>query len=264
MSTHRKLSVRQEHELLEKLENARLTNKYAQSVIESPGNQLGKKIVTLLEAEAGELTEGVAAEIMGENFIGTEDVMKHLNVSYSKNTLRALHIIPTSRADLESCRHSHILIPGYPLSIQALKAGPLGELLFDRRGDWWANEPFGKHVMTIQWRLIRLRGVTKSEIRFNFDEKLKLLEHDEEVPLAITIAYMRTLYYCVRGEWPFNWAVECIDDATHGGGRTGSYSPAHVTVEPGERGIKFDWSHIDNSDDRLAAERRLGEAIAIK
>lgn len=115
----RTLSVHKEHELLLRLESAGLVDDLAQRVIDSPENGLAQKIVRLIENGGFEPTTSQkrAREIMGRNFFGVEEAIKHFGVNPSRSQLAALAEIPWSEEVLAACRDTHVLVAVLPLSI---------------------------------------------------------------------------------------------------------------------------------------------------
>jgi len=75
--------VHKEHELLLKLETAGLNEELAQRVIDSKGNDLATKVVRLIQNGGFEPTTSRkrAREIMGKNFFGVEETIRHFGVN---------------------------------------------------------------------------------------------------------------------------------------------------------------------------------------
>jgi hypothetical protein len=81
----RTLSVHKEHEFLLKLEAAGLNDELAQRVIDSKGNELAARVVQLIHSGGFEpsTSQKRAREIMGRNFFGVEEAIKHFGVNPS-------------------------------------------------------------------------------------------------------------------------------------------------------------------------------------
>ena len=121
----RTLSVHQEHEMLLKLETAGLTDELAQRIIDSKGNDLAMKVVRLISNGGFEATTSQkrAREIMGRNYFGIEEAIRHFRVNPSRQQLAALAEVPFTEATLEELRH------GTRIKLRAAPAARARELL---------------------------------------------------------------------------------------------------------------------------------------
>src|SRR3989338_7146181 len=92
----RTLSVHQEHEVLLKLEAAGLTDKLAQKVVDSKGNDLAAGEVRFIQNRGfdSSTSQKKAREIMGKNMFGIEDAIEHFGVNPSKQQLAYLAEVP--------------------------------------------------------------------------------------------------------------------------------------------------------------------------
>lgn len=94
----RTLSVHKEHEVLLKLEAAGFTDELAQRVIDSKGNDLATKVVRLVSNGGFEPTTSQkrAREIMGRNYFGVEEAIRHFGVNPSRQQIAGLSEIAWS------------------------------------------------------------------------------------------------------------------------------------------------------------------------
>ena len=151
----------------------------------------------------------VAREIMGENYIGLDSVRKELKVAYTEEQLYALmRGIPFSTSTLERCAHSHILFPGYPLTIRDfMKMWP----------DFFNLSNFERHAREViidtpvetRWYLMSKSIVPGSNMK-TYENQLGLLGDDEAVPKACEIVYASILYHLTNNGHIFlNYYVRC-------------------------------------------------------
>src|SRR5262245_46562797 len=62
-----------------------------------------------------------ARAILGLNFHGIEDVQQYLGFTHTPEQLQQLTAIPFPEETLCDCRDTHLLFPGYPLTLQELR-----------------------------------------------------------------------------------------------------------------------------------------------
>mgnify|MGYP001601101566 FL=1 len=160
----RTLSVHKEHEVLLKLEAAGLNDDLAQRVIDSKGNDLAAKVVRLINSGGFEATTGQkrAREIMGYNFFGVEEAIRHFGMNPTRQQTTVLSEIPFSEVMLEQHKNSHILVAMFPLSILEIR----GKVVQDQRlfyeQDWYNKQAFAKEKGETEWKLVRKTLVANS------------------------------------------------------------------------------------------------------
>ncbi|MBT9171597.1 MAG: hypothetical protein DDT18_01981 [Actinobacteria bacterium] len=197
----RTLSVHKEHELLLKLETAGLSDELAQRVIDSKGNDLAIKVVRLIQNGGFEATTNQkrAREIMGKNFFGVEEAIKHFGfgVNPTHQQLAALSEIPFSETVLEQSKNTHVLVAVFPLSVLEIR-DKVGSKLFYYQS-WYNKESFAKERGETSWQLVRQTPVDNS-ISKNWQEQQTLLSKDDEVPSAQVMVYTIIGHYLATGE----------------------------------------------------------------
>ncbi len=144
-----------------------------------------------------------ACEIMGQNFLGIEEVMEHFVAKLSKKKQSALAEIPYPESVLEALKDTHILVASHPLNILEIRSRvPQGT--FSNYGNAWYNDhKFAQKKSRLAWLFIRKDAVPGS-ISKNYDEQCALLSKEEEVPRAVEVVYLMTLYLRARGEKLFS------------------------------------------------------------
>ena len=211
------LSVHQEHELLLKLGAAGLTDDLAQRVIDSKGNFLAAKVVRLIENGGFEATTSQkrAREIMGQNFFGVEEAIKHFGVNPSKQQLAALAEIPFTEATLEACKEIHVLVALLPISILDIRSKADSKLFYEQ--SWYNKESFARERGEVNWQLVRKTPVLNSTQK-TWDEQQALLNENEETPTARVVIYTIVGHYLATGERLFeNIYVRCSNVDSRGG-----------------------------------------------
>ncbi len=214
------LSVHKEHELLLKLEVAGLTDELAQKVIDSKGNDLAMKVVRLISNGGFEATtsQKCAREIMGANFFGIEEAIKHFGVNPSHQQLVVLSEIPFTEATLEECKKTHVLIAVFPISILDIRGKvPHDQRLFYNQ-NWYNNESFAKDKGDVSWQLVRKVPVTDSTSK-TWSEQQALLSQDEETPTVRVMTHMIVGHYMNTGERLSEKIYVRCSDVDSGGGR---------------------------------------------
>lgn len=210
----RTLSVHKEHEVLLKLETAGLTDELAQRVIDSKGNDLAAKVVRLIQNGGFEATTSQkrAREIMGRNYFGVEEAIRHFGVNPSRQQLAALSEVPFTEATLEECKNTHVLTAVFPMSILEIRGKVPGSQRLFYNQDWYNKESFAKdRGEETEWRLVRKDPVPNSTSR-TWQEQQALLAKNEETPTARVMIYTVIGHFLATGERLFEHIyVRCSD-----------------------------------------------------
>ena len=196
----RTISVHLEHEFLLKMEKAGLTGELAAKVVGSKDNELAAKAVRLIQNGGFEPTTSQkrAREIMGKNFFGVEEAIKHFGVNPSRQQLAALSEIPFSEAVLEQCKGTHVLAAVFLLSILEVRGKVQDKKLFYNQ-DWYNNEPFAKDHGEVSWQLVRKTPVEDSFSK-DWSEQQALIAKDDEVPTAQVMVYTIIGHFLATGK----------------------------------------------------------------
>ncbi|MDO8520655.1 MAG: hypothetical protein Q7S52_00905 [bacterium] len=209
----RTLSVHKEHEVLLKLEAAGLNDELAQKVIDSKGNYLAAKVVRLIQNGGFEPTTSQkrGREIMGRNYFGVEEAIRHFGVNPKRQELTALSDIPFTEAMLEECKSTHVLVAVFPMSVLDIR-GKVERKLFYRHEDAWYNkQAFAGLRGEVGWHLVRKTPVSNSTSK-TWGEQQALLSRDEETPTARVIVYTIIGHLLTTGDRLFeNTYVRCSD-----------------------------------------------------
>ena len=197
----RTLSVHKEHEVLLKLEAAGLDDELAQKVIDSKGNDLATKVVRLIENGGfqGSTSKKHAREIMGHNFFGVDEAIKHFGVYPSKLQLAYLAEVTFTEEVLKSCKDAHVLVAVFPMSILDIRGKVERTLFFNHDDAWYNKRAFAKDRGEIGWRLVRKTPVHDSTSK-NWDEQQALLDKNEETPSARVCVYTIIGHFLATGE----------------------------------------------------------------
>ena len=216
------ISVHNEHEFLLKLEKAGLTNELVQRVIDSKGNDLATKVVRLIQNGGFEPTTSQkrAREIMGKNFFGVEETIRHFGVNPTRQQLAALSEIPFSEAMLEQSKNTHVLVAVFPLSILEIRGKVEHELFFNHEDAWYNKQSFAKEHGEVTWQLVHKTPVDNSTSK-NWQEQQALLGKNDEVPSAQVMVYTIIGHYLATGERLFEHIYVRTSSVDSGGDRIG-------------------------------------------
>lgn len=138
-----------------------------------------------------------AREIMGRNFFGVEEAVKHFGVNPSRQQLVSLSEIPFSEAVLEESKDTHVLVAVFPLSILEIRGKVDSKLFYDQ--SWYNKEPFAKDRGEVTWQLVRKTPVDDSTSK-NWQEQQALIGKDDEVPTAQVMVYAIIGHHLATGE----------------------------------------------------------------
>jgi len=192
------LNLHQAHEFILKLESAGLNSGLAQRVINSKGNDLAMKVVRLIQNGGFEPTTSQkrARKIMGKNFFGVEEAIRHFGVNPTRQQQIALSEIPFSEAVLGQSKDTYVLVAVFPLSILEIR-GKWIKLFNDQ--SWYNKESFAKEYDEVSWQLVRKTEVANSTSK-NWQEQQALLGKDDEVPSAQVMVYTIIGHYLATDE----------------------------------------------------------------
>ncbi len=163
-------------------------------------------------------SQKLAREIMGNNFFGIEEAIKHFGVNATKQQLAILAEVPWSEEVLRASKDTHVLVAVFPLSILDIRGiirKPALNLFYFQ--DWYDKQEFAKNKGKVGWQLIRKVPVTDS-ISKTWNEQQALLSQDEETPTARIVVYTMVGILLARGEYLFyRVCVNCIDNCVDHG-----------------------------------------------
>ncbi|MEK7639953.1 MAG: hypothetical protein AAB424_02360 [Patescibacteria group bacterium] len=134
-----------------------------------------------------------ARDIMGSNFLGVEDIIKHFGISLTDDEVSLLRDIRFTEAQLQECKDTHVLFPGYPLSILEIRDRVPNAMFYSQ--DWYNDEKFTKkEKVGLHWYLIR-KDIVENSTSKTYQEQTALLTSNEEVPRACEVIYLIMLYF---------------------------------------------------------------------
>lgn len=142
----------------------------------------------------------LAREIMGKNFFGIEDVIRYFGVKPTKQQLAALAEVPFSVEVLQSCKDTHILVAGFPLSIldiRGIAKKQSDQTLFYSQ-DWYDKQAFAKDKGKVGWQLVRKEPIANSTSKTWNDQQALL--SNEETPTARIVVYTMIGHFLATGE----------------------------------------------------------------
>ncbi len=213
----RTLSVHKEHEVLLKLEAVGLTDELAQKVVDSKGNDLAAKVVRLIQngGYKATISQKRAREIMGKNFFGVEEAIKHFGVNPTKQQIGGLSEIPFSEAVLQECKNTHVLAAVFLFSILEIRGKMTSKLFYEQT--WYNKESFAKDRGDVSWQLV-CKTPVKNSMSKTWDKQQPLLGKAEETPTARVMVYTITGHFLATGERLFEKiCVRCLDISSRGG-----------------------------------------------
>lgn len=158
-------------------------------------------------------SQKLACEIMGKNFFGIEEAIKHFGINATKQQLAYLSEVPFSEEVLTSCKDTHILVAVFPLSILDIRGivkKQSDQTLFYSQ-DWYDKEAFAKNKGEVGWQLVRKESIANSTSK-TWNDQQALLSKDEETPTARIVVYTMIGHFLATGERLFEKIyVRCVD-----------------------------------------------------
>lgn len=152
-----------------------------------------------------------ARTIMGKNFFGVEEAIKHFGVNPSKQQLAHLAEVPWSEEVLRSSKDTHVLVAVFPLSILDIRGKAERKLFYSHDDAWYNKQTFAKDKGEVGWQMVRKVPVADSTNK-TWNEQQALLSKDEETPKAQVAIYTIIGHFLASGERLFeNIYVRCSD-----------------------------------------------------
>jgi len=163
-------------------------------------------------------SQKLARGIMGKNFFGIEEAIKHFRVNATKQQLAYLAEVPFSEEILKSCRDTHVLVAVFPLSILDIRG--LAKKQSDRTlfcsQDWYDEQVFAKDKGKVGWQLVRKEPIANSTSK-TWNDQQALLSKDEETPTARVVIYTMVGHFLATGEYLLEKIyVHCVDLGSDG------------------------------------------------
>lgn len=126
-----------------------------------------------------------AREIMGKNFFGVEEAVKHFGIN-PKGKLAGLCDIPWSEKMLESVIDTHVLVAVFPLSILDIRLR-IVDCFFGGQ-NWYDDQGFANFKGEVGWHLVRKIPVEGSMSLAWKDQQQELLS-SEKTPSTRVLVY---------------------------------------------------------------------------
>jgi hypothetical protein len=139
-----------------------------------------------------------AREIMGCNFFGVEEAIKHFGVNPTRQQLDTLSEVPFSEKVLLQSSNTHVLVAVLPLSILDVRSRVEDKGLFYNQ-NWDDKEPFAKKRGDVSCQLVRKTPVDDSPLK-DWQEQQALISKDDKVPTAQVMIYTIFGHYLATRE----------------------------------------------------------------
>jgi len=175
-----------------------------------------------------------AREIMGKNFFGIEETIKHFGVKPTEEQIKVFNEVPWSKKMLESCKDTHIL--AFVLSLSIIDINNITKKLTNRSLfyplEWNTFQTLAKRKGKVGWQLVRKKPLSKSTSK-TLKQQRVLLKKDEGVPDARIMVYVTLGHFLATGERLFEQKdVRCADHVIVGLNINGIYLeklPDHIS-----------------------------------
>lgn len=140
-----------------------------------------------------------ARAIMGKNFFGIEEAIRHFGVNPTRPQIVALSTIPFSDAVLKRCKNSHVLIALFPLSILEIRDRAKQTLFFSHEDAWYNDEIFAEELAEARSWLIQ-KTPLESSTDTNWWTQQKMIGKNAKVPSAQLMVYCVIGHFLTTGE----------------------------------------------------------------
>lgn len=186
-----------------------------QTVINDP--KLRKRLVRYWKSNGYQpsTNQQVARYIMGENFLGIEEVTQYFGHRFTNKELLQLEEIPFTMEKLEECKDNYILFPGFDLEnnrdlklkidqtmgfrTESYSRNPGNPLIEKDSSLITPSQSFyKKEGVCLRWYLIRKEVIPESIDKKTYPEMIKTIPDDEESPNITELTYITSLFFLAR------------------------------------------------------------------
>lgn len=210
------LTPEDEQHFLRYMRNAGLTGDAVRIIAAAPNNQLAIRMVSLVQQGTEAVVSDTEAQtIMGENFFGLADAVRHFGVRPTQEDVARLATVPFSAAVLQACSETHVLAVVFPLSILAIRGKVHPRLFYEPEKGSYEDELWAQTASDhAQWHLV-LKEPVRHSLLTTWESGTKLLMRREEVPTAQIMVYTIIGHFLTAGERLFPTVyVRCSDAAS--------------------------------------------------
>lgn len=146
-----------------------------------------------------------------------DDVERLLGVSYTSQQKQALEVVPFEEDVLRSCAGTHMLFPGFPISLLGLRERRPAAFLA-QTGGWYAEEKqaFSRKQVPLCWHLLRI-GPLPGSLGISAVGQERLLPPGESIPGVAETAFAAVLHKLATGQMLFGIPWCRTADQTAGG-----------------------------------------------
>jgi len=145
--------------------------------------------------------EEVARMILGDDIVFPDEIAEARGLSYTDAKLKHFADTMPSEEALRWCKaNGYAIVAGPPSPMGLLEVRSLkSEHFYSKAGGWYEGYAFGNDDKAqTEWLAIRKEPVPNS-FNQNWNEQLRLLSKDEQVPNAGEMSWFITTFYEVRG-----------------------------------------------------------------
>jgi len=164
--------------------------------------------------------EEIARLILGDDIVFPDEIAEARGLSYTDAQLKYFAEMPSEEA-LRWCKaNGYAIVAGPPSPMGLLEVRSLkSEHFYSKAGGWYEGYAFGNDDKAqTEWLAIRKEPVPNS-FNQNWNEQLRLLSKDEQVPNAGEMSWFITTFYEVRGVWLFEKVYVRTSSVASGGDR---------------------------------------------
>jgi len=200
------------------MEQAGLTYEALQMPIDDPKMRKRLVLFWLSGGYSPTISQKDARKIMGENFFGVEEAIRHFGVEPTEAQvaqIRAFAKVPFPEEVLRQVKDTHILVAVFPLSILDIRA-KTEDLFHDRTR--YNSEKFAQDKGKFGWYLVR-KHILPDSTGKTWQAQQELLKNNEEVSTAKVMIYTIIGHYLATSERLFEKVYNRCSDVFSGGSR---------------------------------------------
>jgi hypothetical protein len=216
-----------------------------------------RRLQTFLRSGTVFKNEEVARMILGDDIVFPDETAEARGLSYTDAQLKHFADTMPSEEVLRWFKtNGYAIVAGPPSPMGLLEVRSLkSEHFYSKAGGWYEGHAFGNDDKAqTEWLAIRKEPVPNS-FNQNWNEQLRLLSKDEQVPNAGEMSWFITTFYEVRGVRLFEKVYVRTSSVPSGGYRVfvGDFDEGGLCVD-------YYWDDVRYYSLGLAASRKIPEA----
>lgn len=170
--------------------------------------------IQLAKARGAHTSVWDARMIMGDNFIGLDEVLRRFDLSPFSTEVSGLEFAPYPEKMLSELSRSYLLVAGFPVDFIGVRQAAFRRKVAQRGDFSYDGEPFAQRKMAARWYLVAKEIARNSLFRTKADQDARIFSDPVRERLgAVEMAYIVSVYRLVTGKRLFQNVAALTSDS---------------------------------------------------